>query len=1209
MFILDGAVVTSATDVALASTCELALLRLLDARLGRSDPPPRDADAMMRRVAALGDVHEHGVLEVLRARFGPYDPTAGRGVLELPDAGAYDLAGLRAAHHRTLEALRSGTDAVYQGTFFDGTFYGRADFLVRVDGRQGRADGGWRAPGGGGGGRTGGAGTEQADDGRVERADGGGRTAGAGVSYAVHDAKLARHAKIPALLQLAAYAEQMQRAGIGVDAAGVLVLGDGHESRHELEDIVPVFRERRARLDALITAHLDAGPVTWGQEGVLACGRCETCAAEVAAHRDVLLVAGLRTTQRARLHAAGITTVEELAASTGPVSGIGTATLAGLRDQARLQSEQDSSPRGPDGAPLVRAEVVAPEVLAALPAPDPGDIYFDFEGDPLWSADGSDEWGLEYLFGVVEAGPAADFRAFWAHDRAEERAALEDFLAYVTARREAHPGMHVYHYAPYEKTALRRLVGRHGVGEEVLDDLLRHGVLVDLYATVRQGIRVSQPSYSIKKLEPLYMGTEARTGLDNAADSIVAYAEATAARERGDVAAYRDQLASIEAYNAYDCLSTYRLHEWLLAQGRAHGVEPASAAPVTPEEEPEPHPLERALLAAAGPGTRAERTPEEQAHALLAAALGYHRREDKPFWWEHFDRLSADVEEWRENRDVLVARSVTPQREWFKEGKQRNLRRHLRMSGALPTGSTIRVGAGGFLLYGGPPYPRDLEPGPGEVRVAHSSAKVLARSEEDAGDVLVVEETIPAALQPYDALPMAVTPGAPPQTKNLVSAIEEVAQQVLDAGPDPQPALDVLCRRPPRLVGLAALPAPGTDGGYVEAITDAVRALDRSYLAVQGPPGTGKTYVGARVIAALVGEGWRVGVVAQSHAVVENLLDRVVDAGVPRERVGKKYEGDQPCAWTPLPTDGHAAFLGGHGPLGCVVGGTAWDFTNTKRVGRQDLDLLVVDEAGQFSLAATIAVSAATKRLLLLGDPQQLPQVSQGTHPEPVDDSALGWLAEGHETLPPERGYFLERTWRMHPALCERVSRLAYSGRLRSMETVTTNRRLTGVEPGVRTVRLAHTGNATVSEEEAAEVVAQVQAVVERGWTDDVAGGVPPRPLGEGGVLVVAAYNAQVALIRRRLAEAGLDEVRVGTVDKFQGQQAPVVVVSMAASAVEDVPRGMSFLLSRNRVNVAVSRAQWAAVLVRSEALTDYLPGTPTGLAELGAFIALSDGA
>jgi uncharacterized protein len=380
---------------------------------------------------------------------------------------------------------------------------------------------------------------------------------------------------------------------------------------------------------------------------------------------------------------------------------------------------------------------------------------------------------------------------------------------------------------------------------------------------------------------------------------------------------------------------------------------------------------------------------------------------------------------------------------------------------------------------------------------------------------------------------------------------------------------------------------------------------------VQGPPGTGKTYVGSHVIARLVRErGFKVGVVAQSHAVVENMLDRIVAAGVPKELVGKapKAERDD-HPFTPLRKNGIAEFTADR-PDGFVVGGTAWDFSHTGRIPRGSLDLLVIDEAGQFSLASTIAVSLASPRLLLLGDPQQLPQVSQGTHPEPVDTSALGWVMDGADVIPPDYGYFLARTWRMHPAVAEPVSRLSYRGELAAHPS-TALRQIEGVAPGVRPIEVRHHGNATRSLEEADVVVGLVRDLVGRVWRDirtDEAGvstPLPPRPLTQRDLIVVTPYNAQQVAVEEALAAAGYDDVPVGTVDKFQGQEAAVAIVSLAASSGRDAPRGLEFLLLRNRLNVAVSRAKHTAYLVHSPWLLDDLPRTPEGVGRLSGFARL----
>jgi predicted RecB family nuclease len=1108
-------------------------------------------------------------------QYGPYDAAAGSGVYTVARAVSRDGDVLAAAAAQTLAILRSGADVVYQGAFLREGFNGFADFIVR------NADG----------------------------------------EYAVYDSKLARHAKVSALLQLAAYGDELRAGGIAVAPQVHLILGDLTVVSHDLGDLIPVYRERRARLEAMVAQHLgDSEAVQWNDPRFAACGRCDECNAEVEAARDVLLVAGMRITQRARLRDGGVVTIDDLAVRTEPVDGLRDRTLSGLRAQAAMQLRQVRA----DGA--VQADIIDPSALAVIPRPDAGDIFFDFEGDPLWSDGDPSITGLEYLFGVVEVDSGVPvFRPFWAHDRAQEKQALQDFLAYVQARRTQFPNLHIYHYAAYEKSALLRLAGRFGVGEAIVDTLLAEGVLVDLYSVVRTSVLISQRSYSLKKLEPLYMGDDLRrSDVQNAGDSIVAYELFCDWRDAGDGASAQTQLRNIAEYNEYDCVSTYRLREWLIGHAEAHGVElvgPRTDPPETAAEDDDADLVAR-LLVHVGDGPRSGRTREQQAIAMLAASIGYHRRELKPFWWAHFDRLINPVSQWADAGDVFIVDSARVISDWSRVGKQRSDRRTVRLTGSLGVGARLEVGDKPFALYDSAGIPAGFDAAPGQRGVC-TSITVQARSVDAQGrDEIEILELCKTGIANYRQLPMALVPGDPIRSANQHAAIVELATSVadaLDAGIpadaalDAHPALQLLARRAPRQTDGGGLPIV-VDADYVTALTDAVRELDGSYLAVQGPPGSGKTYVGAHVIAALVAQGWRIGVIAQSHKVVENVLSAVAEAGVEPGDIAKKPAGPSRggMAWTELGSDpSFGAFIADHtehigGSRGFVIGGTAWDFANRKRIGARSLDLLVVDEAGQFSLANTIAVSTAATRLLLLGDPQQLPQVSQGTHPEPCDDSALGWVIEGHRVMPPDRGYFLALTWRMHPDLAAAVSRLAYDDQLHANVEVTAHRRLKGIDPGPHVIEIDHVGNSVESTEEADAVVETVADMIGRRWSDQFD---EPRALTGADILVVAPYNAQVAMIRQRLDIAGYAEVQTGSVDRFQGQEAPVVIVSMTASAPEDVPRGMDFLLSRNRVNVAISRGMWCAMVIRSSRLTDYLPTNPHGLGRLGAFIGLCSSA
>lgn len=1198
MFLRDSRVYFSASDLKSAVECEWALMRKLDAKLERI-PMVEDAeDAMLARAATLGGEHEARAL----ADFHREHPGEVAEIETEGDRG--DPAVLRAAQAQTLDALRAGKAVVFQATFVDEPsdsrlgFVGFADFLVRADTRTSRET--LDTP---------------TDPGTPAEAP----------AFQVWDTKLARTARVTALLQLAAYADQLRRHGIPVDPTAVLLLGSGEKSEHRLADIEPVFHDRVARLTAMIDARLATDePLPWGVAGYSACGRCEWCTPQVEATRDVLLVAGMRGTQRARLLDAGIPTIDALAASEGPVDGIGDTTLAKLRAQARMQL----TPRA-EGE--VRFEFASAGALAELPPPNPGDIFFDFEGDPLWTADGSD-WGLDYLWGLVTldqpANPAEPpterFTAFWAHDRADEKQALVDFLDFVQRRRAQYPGLHIYHYADYERAHLLQLAARYGHGEAILDELLSEEVFVDLYPIVRRSIRISENSYSIKRLEPLYMGDQLRTGdLTKGDESIQFYVDYTVLRDAGDADAAAAKLEQIRVYNEYDCVSTHRLRDWLLDRARERGIEPVAAqvaaatgGPAEDRQASDEQVVRDRLYGNIDGIPAADRSADQTAIGLAAAAIEYHRREEKSYWWEHFSRHTLEIEEWEDTRDVFRVESATVVDDWRMPDGKRTESRVLRLRGRLAPGSRLGAGARPFVMYDPPLPPIIANSKPGRRGEHNRGEGVLdARLVDGFGGEIadvVLDENAGVGGETWSATPIALTPEAPIPTKAQRAAILWWGGKLADALPDfpASPALDILRRTPPRTLGGAGLEPVGIDGASA-AIVDSLTRLDGSYLAVQGPPGSGKTYVGAKVIAHLVDElGWRVGVVAQSHEVVENLMRRVIREGVDPERVGKKPPSSgytDPPPWTVLPSnDDVPPFLGAHHARGYVFGGTAWDFANAGRVPRGSLDLLVIDEAGQYSLANTIAVSVAAQRLLLLGDPQQLPQVTTGTHPEPIDDSALGWLSDGHDVLPSELGYFLDETWRMHPALTRAVSDLSYDGRLRSREEATLARHLDGVEPGLHPIPVPHAGNSVESPEEAARVVEIVRDHLGLAWRDPSTGrddAIRPRDL-----IVVAPYNAQVDLLTRALRDAGLDGVPVGTVDKFQGQEAAIAIVSMTASSAADVPRGIAFLLQRNRLNVAISRGKWAAYLVHSPALRDYLPSTPQGLAELSGFIRLTTG-
>ncbi|MCB1030000.1 MAG: TM0106 family RecB-like putative nuclease [Acidimicrobiales bacterium] len=1177
----------SASDLVSAMYCEYQVLTRRAEKAGLRAPIEIPEDVIRSRAAKLGQAHERAVLAQLIEQYGQSESA----VVSIAQPSTRSRLALEQAHQQTIDAMKNGAEVIYQAAFFDGTFHGLADFLVRsADSQTGE------------------------------------------VTYEVADTKLARHARPEALMQLAAYADQVEKVGLGAPNQVHLWLGDGTQSSYPYSDLKVLHHQRWQRLRQLF----DQPPQipAWGDGDVTWCGRCEYCQTQVENRRDLLLVAGMRVDTRRKLRSEGITTIEELGEAEAAPSTIAESTFENLQAQAQLQLAQEMTVDAshPDG--IVTAQVKDQHALASLPPPNPGDVFFDFEGHPMHTTPGWSQFGLEYLFGVLchsqgEQGETTYWPG-WAHDRNGERATLETFIDWLVARRlkPGFAGLHVYHYAPYEITALKRLVQRYGTRGDELDMLLREGVFVDLYATVRRGVRVSQRSYSLKKLEPLYMGSKLRQSeVKDGAASIVWYEEYCSYVEAGDHEEAAQRLEALRSYNEYDCLSTLKLRDWLLSL-RTEALTQPTTQPSTQRPTPEsPQPTQPAANSTAELASRllqpiaelapSERSADQQATAMLASALEYHRRESLPFWWSYFRRLAASIDEWEHDGEmvVLTGHDTDLVSDWAQDG---NLLART-FSATVELSSSFKLTAdperARFAIYGAP-LPRYVRQVGGTERGVALNATI--DSIEYLGDssaVVTITERVAQNPQPIAdgaGFPMAISIEASPPTASVAKAVLALVED-LDNGRgglsfDARPALDLLRRRPPRLMDSQELPALGEDRSAT--LVNVLERLDRSYLAVQGPPGTAKSSIGAQVIAKLVQKGWRVGITAQSHRTIEALLDKAIEAGVEPSRAIKRKPRSGNCEHLGTPVSDAemlaAVTPGSDEHSGLLVAGTVWDFVNDKRLPAGCLDLLVIDEAGQFSLADTIAASRAAPRLMLLGDPQQLPQVSQAIHPEPVDQSALGWVLNANDTIDPRFGYLLERTFRMRSELAEVVSRLSYQGKLRS-DPLTSKRSLEGVAPGLRTILVDHTDNRGSSLEEVAVVVDLVEDLLGRSWMNPDENEEPEaRPLAQTDVLVVAPFNAQVNRLREALDRAGHSDVAVGTVDKFQGREAAVVIVSMAASSAALSPRGSGFLLSRHRLNVAISRAQHTAYLVHARTLNSFMPYSPEGLLRLGAFVATS---
>ena len=990
-------------------------------------------------------------------------------------------------------------------------------------------------------------------------------------SYEAVDTKLARTTKGGTILQLSLYSELLAEAQ-GLLPEFMYVVPPWTDFQPEVfrtADFAAFYRRVKADFQHALDGDADTYP-----EPVAHCAICEwkpRCDKQRRDDDHLSLVAGLTKLQAAELEAQGVATLADLAQlplpfrwqpQRGSIS-----SYERLREQARLQLEARQTGNIP-------FELLPPEPgvgLSLLPNPSDGDVFLDFEGDSYVG-----NGGLEYLLGYqYREGGQWTYVPLWALDRDAEKSAFERFVDFVTDRLTTHPDLHVYHYGAYERSALTRLMGRYATREEELDQILRAKVLVDLLTVVRQGIRAGVESYSIKKLEPLY-GFNRDAALP---DANIALTKLQTSLELGDIGEIGEPDRDVvQRYNADDCASTLALRDWLEQQRTAliqRGAQIERPQPVDADGTEDVTawlqlitPLIEQLTEGI-PAAVEERSDEQHARWLLAHLLDFHRREDKAGWWEYF-RLSELPAE-----DLIHEKAALSGLHFIE-----------RVGGtdACPVhryrfdfqDTDVRVGKS-LRKVGGDSYGSVVEISYEERTV--DIKKVQAAAQLHAEAVFVHDHINKDVLK-----------------QSLVRLAQDVIANGIVGNGAYAAARDLLMRARPRL------PAPLRHEG--ESTLDAGRRLapllNAGVLPLQGPPGTGKTHTGAHMICELVRAGKKVGVVANGHTVIRNLLNKVVEEagkiGVDVRCVQKpdKAEPDQPNLR--FVTTNQAVFAALTDDAN-VAGATAWLWSRPEAF--ECVDVLFVDEAAQIGLATVLATSQAAPAIVLLGDPQQLDQPVQGSHPEGTDCSALHHILNGRQTIGDDQGLFLDTTWRLHPAICAFTSELFYEDKL-SPRAGLDRQRVVGSDPfggaGLRYVPVDHEGDTNCSPDEARAVAQLVTDLLEGGATwIDVDGNTAPLRLQD--VLIITPYNAQVMEIKRHLPDAD-----VGTVDKFQGREKPVAIYSLATSSDAEAPRGMEFLYSSNRLNVATSRARCVSIVVANPKLFAADAKTPRQMQLANAF-------
>ena len=1075
----------------------LSVLDLAAAR-GTAKPPFRHS-AMLDDLRDKGMAHEKAYLDWLRGKS-----------LAVVDATGHDVRA-------TVDAMRAGADVIYQATLGDDRWSGRADFLLKVSTPSGLGD--W--------------------------------------SYEVYDTKLARDTRASTILQLCVYSHLLEKIqGIRPVRMHVVTPGRGFEPQsYRAEEYGAYFRLLAGQMDSFL-----GDPRATYPERVPHCDYCAwwpDCEKRRRDDDNLCYVAGISRRQIESLRAIDVQRLEDLAALDpvpSPERG-SVEALTRVRDQARVQK------MGRDrGKPFhqLKEPFDAEHGFALLPEPSRTDVFLDFEGDHFT------EGGVqEYLLGYVMAGATGQLRytPLWAANPEQERRNFETFIKLVVGRRTDEPGTHVYHFAPYEPAALKRLMGRYATQEAELDELLRGKAFVDLHQVVKRSLIASVERYSIKDLEPFF-GYERSQDLREASQSrrLVESTLAGGVLDTGD-----RQCRILEDYNREDCESTLRLRDWLeglRAEVVSAGHDVPRPLPASGEASEEIGNLDRELqelrdrLLANMPDDPDDRNDDDRARFVLAHMMEFHRREDKASWWEYYRLLGLAEDALMDERRAVAG---------------------------LIYDRTVEANRAPVQRYRFPSQDVDVRKGD-SVRGLNGDPLGQIASVELRGHTIDIKKRVDSA----DEHPGGVVLHSHVGAEALRDALKDFGRAVIENGFEPgepyRAAVNLLLRRPPR-VGTLQL-----DGeSAIDTASRIALALDGEVLPIQGPPGTGKTNAGGAMVCALVEDGLNVGVTAVSHKVIVNLLESAAERAEERglamrvvHRDKGKYEGD-------LGIERIGSYNKINKELAdCEVnllGATPWCWTRPEF--EQSVDVLVVDEAGQMALANVFAAARAARSLVLLGDPQQLEQPLQSSHPEGSEVSALYHLLDGAQTMPADKGLFLADTHRLHPDIARFTSEVYYQGRVRARPGLERQRiigrhgraaRVAGA--GLRWIPVSHAGNQAKSEEEV-DVIARLvdDLIADCQWRDRDG---KTSPLQEEHILVVAPYNAQVAALKEAIPRL---EDRIGTVDRFQGQEAPVVIYSMTSSSADDAPRGMEFLYNRFRFNVATSRARALCILVGSPEL------------------------
>ena len=955
-------------------------------------------------------------------------------------------------------------------------------------------------------------------------------------SYEVLDTKLSQKVKTQHIIQLCIYSELLKDIQGNMPRNMYIYLGDGQLHNFDIKDYIYYYKYAKRKFLKFfqdIPKNLYPEP----------CSHCNICKWKINCkdkwHKDdhLSLVANITKPQRKTLTQCNIDTMKNLAMieKTHITPLVNRKVFSQLREQAKLQHKKIITRKN-------KYQIIfnnTKEGFMRIPEIDPSDIFFDIEGDPLYPN------GLEYLFGIYYSQNNKEvFKVFWAHNHQEEEKAFIQYINFIKTHLKKHPNAHIYHYNHYETTALKKLSCKYSRYENQLDTWFQKKVFIDLYLVIRESIRISEPGYSIKNLETFYMNKRTDS-INTAIDSIVVY-------NNWRIIKKKKLLEEIVHYNHIDCISTYLLRNWLLTLKLEKPNWPITRKQNTRIQQTntrnwtvEYYEYKKKLHSI---------YPDKKKNIILVHLLEFHRRESKPTWWNIFDRQNKYTHEIIEDIECL--------------------------GGLKLATHPYKKNTAFFHVYHFPQQETKLKKRNRILNVRTIKQVGSISNIYEMKNVVTIQSHLSSKLLPTS---LSIGPNTPIDNKLLRAALYRCIHQVIKNTTTVNCINDLLQRTGPKIKN-KVLHTPIFLYNSINTIIDIITHMSNTYLFIQGPPGTGKTYISSHVIVELIKKGKKIGVTSNSHKAIHNLLNRV-------ENIAKEkkfaFTGVKKASLYNKESYFQGFYIHNMTATNDILletllfAGTAWLFANP--LFTKQLDYLFIDEAGQVALANTIAMSTSAKNIVLIGDQMQLKQPIQGAHPRYCNFSVLEYLLGNNSTTTTEKGIFLSKSRRLTYSICNFISNTFYNSYL------IPHKNTEKIKLDIQDCHFPHQGvkfinvncyNTLQKNIEESYFVLQIlnklltQGIYDNGMTKQIM---------QQDILVVSPYNVQVNYLQSILPKS----LKIGTIDSFQGQEAPIVIISMVVSEAQCSIKNIEFLYNRNRLNVAISRAQCLAIIVANPTLLE----------------------